>query len=77
VDVRIGVTQTPREISLELADDQDRAALKARIEAALTGAVDVLWLTDKKGRDVGVSAAKIAYIELGAAEGERRIGFGG
>ncbi|CAB4362753.1 MAG: DUF3107 family protein [Actinobacteria bacterium] len=77
MDVRIGVTQTPREISLELADDQDRAALKARIEAALTGAVDVLWLTDKKGRDVGVSAAKIAYIELGAAEGERRIGFGG
>ena len=77
MDVRIGVTQTPREISLELADDQDRAALKARIEAALPGAVDVLWLTDKKGRDVGVSAAKIAYIELGAAEGERRIGFGG
>ncbi len=77
MDVRIGVTQTPREISLEIADDQDRAALKARIEAALTGAVDVLWLTDKKGRDVGVSAAKIAYIELGAAEGERRIGFGG
>ena len=77
MDVRIGVTQTPREISLESADDQDRAALKARIEAALTGAVDVLWLTDKKGRDVGVSAAKIAYIELGAAEGERRIGFGG
>ena len=57
--------------------DQDRAALKARIEAALTGAVDVLWLTDKKGRDVGVSAAKIAFVELGAAEGERRIGFGG
>ena len=77
VDVRIGVTQTPREISMELADDQDRAALKARIEAALTGAVDVLWLTDKKGRDVGIAAAKIAFVELGASEGERRIGFGG
>ncbi|MDO8392591.1 MAG: DUF3107 domain-containing protein [Actinomycetota bacterium] len=77
MDVRIGVTQTPREISMELADDQDRAALKARIEAALTGAVDVLWLTDKKGRDVGIAAAKIAFVELGAAEGERRIGFGG
>jgi len=77
VDVRIGVTQTPREISMEIADDQDRAALKARIEAALTGAVDVLWLTDKKGRDIGIAAAKIAFVELGAAEGERRIGFGG
>ena len=77
MDVRIGVTQTPREISMEIADDQDRAALKARIEAALTGAVDVLWLTDKKGRDIGIAAAKIAFVELGAAEGERRIGFGG
>ena len=77
VDVRISVTQTPREISLELADDLDRAAIKSKIEAALTGAVDVLWLTDKKGRDVGIAAAKIAFVELGAADGERRIGFGG
>ena len=77
VDVRISVTQTSREISLELADDLDRAAIKSKIEAALTGAVDVLWLTDKKGRDVGIAAAKIAFVELGAAEGERRIGFGG
>ena len=77
MDVRIGVTQTPREISLELADDLDRAEVKSKIDAALTGAVDVLWLTDKKGRDVGVPADKIAFVELGAAEGERRIGFGG
>ena len=77
MDVRISVTQIAREISLELADDSDRAAIKSKIEAALTGAVDVLWLTDKKGRDVGIAAAKIAFVELGAAEGERRIGFGG
>jgi hypothetical protein len=77
VDVRIGVTQSSRDISLEVADDLDRNALKAQIEAALTGATDVLWLTDKKGRDVAVSAAKIAFVEVGTAEGERRIGFGG
>jgi hypothetical protein len=77
VDVRIGVSQTARDISLELADDLDRDAVKAKIDAALTGAVDVLWLTDKKGREVGVAAAKIAYVELGTAEGDRRIGFGG
>jgi hypothetical protein len=77
VDVRIGVTHSPRDISLDLPDDLDRAALKAQLDAALTGAVDVLWLTDKRGRDVAVSAAKIAFIELGTAEGERRIGFGG
>ena len=77
MDVRIGVTQAPRVISIELADDVDRAAVKAKVEAALSGAVDVLWLTDKKGRDVGVSSEKIAYVELGTADSERRIGFGG
>ena len=65
VDVRIGVTQSARDINLELADDLDRNALKAQIDAAITGAVDVLWLTDKKGRDIAVAASKIAFVELG------------
>lgn len=77
MDVRIGVTQAPRELNLELADDVDRKELKGKVEAALSGAVDTLWITDKKGRELGVASAKIAYIELGTAEGERRIGFGG
>jgi hypothetical protein len=49
VDVRIGVTQTARDIAIELADDIDREALKA----------------------------KIAFVEIGTQEGDRRIGFGG
>jgi len=77
VDVRIGVTQAPREINIELADDADRDDLKSRIEAALAGASDVLWIVDKRGKDVGVPSAKIAYVELGSADGDRRIGFGG
>ena len=77
VDVRIGVTQAPREISVELADDTDREAVRAQVEAALTGAVDVLWLEDKKGRSIGVPAAKIAYVEIGSSADGRRIGFGG
>jgi hypothetical protein len=77
VDVRIGVTQAPRELSIELDDDVDRDDLKSRIEAALAGAADVLWVTDKRGKDIGVPAAKIAYVELGSADGDRRIGFGG
>ena len=36
-----------------------------------------LWLVDRKGRQVGVSAAKLAYVEIGSPEDERRIGFGG
>ena len=76
MDIRIGVTQAAREISLEQADDE-RDATKAKVEAALSGAVDVLWLVDKKGRTIGVQSAKIAYVEIVSVEGDRRIGFGG
>ena len=69
------MTQAPRELSLEV-DDRERDDLKARVEAALAGAADVLWVTDKRGRDVGIPAAKIAYVEVGTADGDRRIGFG-
>ncbi|MFT3852558.1 MAG: DUF3107 domain-containing protein [Ilumatobacteraceae bacterium] len=77
MDVRIGVTQAPREINVEVADDTDRAGLRKQVEAALTGAVDVLWLTDRRGKEIGIAAAKIAYVEVGTGDGERRIGFGG
>lgn len=75
MDVRIGVTQAPREITVEI-DDAARDDLHARVEAALSGATDVLWLDDRRGRQVAVPASKIAYVELGSPE-ERRIGFGG
>jgi len=76
MDVRIGVTYSPKEILVELADDVDRAELKAQIEKALGDGDNVLWLTDRKGRDVAVPSAKVAYVELGAAGGAKHIGFG-
>ena len=36
----------------------------------------MLWLTDRKGRQVGVPVDKIAYVEIGSADDGRRIGFG-
>lgn len=76
MDIRIGVTQAAREISLELADSEDEDT-KSKVEAALSGAVDVLWLVDKKGKLVAVPSAKIAYVEIGSTDGDRRMGFGG
>jgi hypothetical protein len=76
VDVRIGVSQHPRELDVELADDTDREALKQRISDALGDDASVLWLTDRRGRDIAVPAGKIAYVEIGSTEAERRIGFG-
>jgi hypothetical protein len=36
----------------------------------------VLWLTDRKGRKVGVPSSRIAYVEFGVPASERRVGFG-
>ena len=77
MDVRIGVTYSPKELDLELADDADAAAVRAEVETALAGGnTAVLWLTDRRGRQVGVPVEKIAYVEIGAPGPDRRIGFG-
>lgn len=78
MDIRIGVTQASREIAVEVEDDAKvRQAIKASVDSALKGEIDTLWITDKKGRDIAVPAAKIAYVEIGSADPDRRIGFGG
>jgi len=77
VDVRIGVTYTAKEIDLDLGDGVDAASLKAEIDRALSADSGMLWLTDKRGRQVGIPVGKLAYVELGAPGDERRIGFAG
>lgn len=77
VDVRIGVTYTSKEIEVELGSDADAAGIKADIEKSLASDTGVLWLTDKRGRQVGVPVGKLAYVEIGAPGDERRIGFAG
>lgn len=76
MEVRIGVSQAPREIEVELADDADRDRLLADIDASLKDGNGVLWLTDRRGRRYGVPVAKVAYVEVGTGADERRVGFG-
>lgn len=75
MDLRIGVTHAPRELAVEMPDDERDDVLKA-VDAALAGDTEILRLTDKRGRVVAVPAPKIAYIEVGPNDGDRRIGFG-
>ena len=75
MDIRIGVTDNPQPIVLQLADDTDRDDLKARIDTAISGGEGVLWLTDDKGKEVAGPAARLAVVELGPA-GSNPIGFG-
>ncbi|HTO00124.1 MAG TPA: DUF3107 domain-containing protein [Microthrixaceae bacterium] len=75
MDVRIGVTYSPREIELQLAEDADRDAVKAQVEEVLGSEGKVLWLTDRKGREVGVPSDRIAFVEIGSSGETRAIGF--
>ena len=75
MDVRIGVTYTPKEIEIEVSDDTDRDQLIKTIEDAIATEGRVLWLTDRRGRSVGVPSSKLAYVEIGADTHDRRVGF--
>ncbi len=75
MDVRIGVIHTPKEIEVELPDGSDADALAAQIEQALA-AGSVVWLTDRRGRRVGIPSDRVAYVELNTGSEDRRVGFG-
>jgi len=75
MDVRIGVTHAPKELSLEMEGESD--AVREEVEAAISGNGAMLWLTDRRGTRVGVPVDKIAYVEI-EGEGHRgQVGFGG
>jgi hypothetical protein len=76
LDVKIGVTYSAKEIEVELGDDADRDSVLKDVEAKLGEGNGVLWLTDKRGRTVGVPASKVAYVEVGTAVRDRKVGFG-
>lgn len=76
MDVRIGVSQHPREIEVELEDGVSADELMGKVESAVEKASGVLWFTDRRGRRVGIPAAKLAYVELDVGAQTRRVGFG-
>ena len=64
-----------KELEVDLPEDTDRDVVTAQVEATLSGGT-VLWLTDRKGRRIGVPSSRIAYVEFGIPANERRVGFG-
>jgi hypothetical protein len=75
MDVRVGVTHTPKELHVELPDGTDPDKFMSEVEGTLAAESGVLWLTDRKGRRVGVPVSKVAYVEIGAPGEDRRVGF--
>jgi hypothetical protein len=76
MDLRIGVVDSPKELTLEVdgtADDVVKV-----IDAALGDGSPraMVWLTDVKGRRIGTPADKIAYIEIDEEGSTQHVGFG-
>lgn len=73
MEVKIGVTDSPRELSFNSA--QTPSEVEKLVTDALGSESGVLTLTDEKGRRFLVQTSRIAYVEIGAAD-VRRVGFG-
>lgn len=76
MDVRIGLTQNPKELEVQLEDGADPAEVRKQVESAIAEGT-TFWLVDRRGRQVGIPSQKLAYVEIGSPSDERRIGFGG
>jgi hypothetical protein len=74
MEIRIGVIYTARELVVDVVETPEQVT-KA-IEDAIAGDSSMLWLTDKKGKQVGVPTDKIAFVEVASDAGDRQVGFG-
>lgn len=72
MEVRIGIIQSPREISFET--DAKTEEVSGKVESALAGGQAFVSFTDVKGKSYVVASAAIAYVEVGAESG-RKVGF--
>lgn len=72
VEVRIGITDSPRELTIELTNTADD--IEATVARALHEGSHIAF-TDEKGRRLIVPATKVGFIEV-SARSERKVGFG-
>jgi hypothetical protein len=72
VEVKIGVRNVAREITLESVQTAEEVA--GLVDEAIKNG-STLKLADEKGRVIVVPTGVLGYIEIGAPEG-RRVGFG-
>ena len=77
MEVRIGLVNTAREISLETS--QTPADIEKLVSDALTSsgnnaAPALLKLSDDKGKQYLIAAVNIAYVEIGSDK-SRAVGF--
>jgi Protein of unknown function (DUF3107) len=76
MEVRIGIVDTTKELSVELDGSADDVV--KLVESALSDSSPraMVWVTDVNGRRVGAPADKIAYVEIDEDGSTKHVGFG-
>ena len=72
IEVRIGVQRAPKELVLEIDEKPDEVIEK--VNEAIAATDGLLWLTDSRGKQIGIPADQIAYVEV-EPEGQKKVGF--
>lgn len=72
MDIRIGIANSPREISFE--SSQSSAEVEKIVAQALDSDSKFVKLADDKGKIYIVPTVSLSYVEVGSEE-SRRIGF--
>ncbi len=74
MDIRIGILNSPRELSFESSQSADD--IEKAITAAIEKGAPLVSITDDKGKLYLVPTASIGYVEIGS-DATRRVGFVG
>ncbi|WP_298209724.1 DUF3107 domain-containing protein [Ferrimicrobium sp.] len=75
MEIRIGLGDSMREIEVEMDDGTDQAEVIEEFTKAQADKESLWWLTDRKGKKVGVPVNKILFIEVGPTKEQRKVGF--
>lgn len=73
IEIRIGLVDAPRELSLELDESQDE--FLKRLEEAFGTESGLMYLDDTKGKKVAIASSKVTYVEIEPGIEARSVGF--
>lgn len=76
MEVRIGAADTGKELIIEMPDDAKADEVRAELDEALASPDGLIWMTDRRGRQVGVPVVRVGWVEIRVDDGAPKIGFG-
>ncbi len=70
--VRITMSRSPREVEIDI---EDLAGFKVEVSKLYADEKEIWWVTDIKGKELGLPVENIGHIEIDTTERERQVGF--